>query len=128
MTNKRILYVEDNAVLLRMVTEILRNEGYEVIGANNGLKGVNLAAQEHPDLVLMDINLPLLGGLDAARQIKALPGYKNIPIIAMTAGSFEEDSGNLLEAGCDGCLFKPFDPEQLIDVVQRFAGSAQSQV
>jgi DNA-binding response OmpR family regulator len=117
---KRILCVEDDATLRWAITEMLNFTGYEVIEAENGLTGIVLASSHHPDLILMDINLPGISGLEAMAQIRAKLEPSHIPIIIMTAGSSYDSCEEFVSLGCDDCIFKPFDIENLEGLVRRF--------
>jgi CheY-like chemotaxis protein len=127
MNNLVVLYIEDNAMLRHMVSEILQYEGYQVLSTDNGLKGVEMALNVQPNLILMDIHLPVLGGIEATQRLRSQPGFEQLPIIALTAGLAVEKCENFLRAGCSDCLFKPFTAEQLVEVVNRFLGSSNVQ-
>ena len=114
---QRILCVEDNPQNLRLVRKILKHQGYEVLEAMDGTTGVRLAEEETPDLILMDVNLPDIDGLEATRQIKAKPDVKHIPIIALTANAMYGDAEKCIEAGCDGYVAKPVSRKGLLDAV-----------
>jgi two-component system cell cycle response regulator DivK len=116
---KRILYVEDNPQNMRLVRKLLKVNGYDTIEALTGEAGVEAAACEIPDLILMDINLPDIDGLEATRRIKSNPKLANIPIIALTAAAMRGDRERILTAGCDDYLQKPIDTVQMIETVRR---------
>jgi two-component system, cell cycle response regulator DivK len=117
----RILYVEDNPQNMDLVCRILRHVGgYEVIGAVNGLLGVEEAEKSKPDLILMDINLPDISGLEATNRIKAKETLKHIPIVAFTADTNEADRSKYINAGCDGYLPKPASAPKLLQIVKDF--------
>jgi two-component system, cell cycle response regulator DivK len=116
----RILYVEDNPQNMRLVRKILMASGYEVLEAANGLSGVAMAAKEMPDLILMDVNLPDINGLEAASRLKASPQLSWIPIVALTANAMHGDRENCLAAGCDGYLAKPVMKNELLNTVALF--------
>lgn len=113
----KILYVEDNPQNMRMVRKILQAAGYEVLGATDGLKGIAIVLREHPDLILMDINLPDISGLEAARRIKAMPALAAVPIIAVTANARHGDREDCLAAGCDYYLVKPVLKNELLQII-----------
>ena len=94
--------------------------GYELIEATNGAEGVELAQRERPDLILMDIQLPVVDGYEAARRIKANAELKSIPIIAVTSYALSGDEAKARSAGCDGYVTKPFSPRQLLAKVREF--------
>ncbi|MBI5927912.1 MAG: response regulator [Chloroflexi bacterium] len=119
---KRILYVEDNAQNKRLVRKILASRGYEVLEAEDGLAGVEITKTELPDLILMDINIPGMDGLEATGVIKATTETKHIPVIALTANAMRGDAERFMAAGCDGYLPKPINMTELIETVRRFLG------
>lgn len=122
MPAKRILYIEDNFQNRRLVKKLLRMSGYEMIEAEDGLQGIAIAARERPDLILMDINLPGIDGLEATSRLKSSPDLSYIPIIALTAAAMRGDRERIMAAGCDGYLQKPIDNVQLINTVKFYIG------
>lgn len=117
---RRILVIEDqedNRVILR---DLLMSVGFEVIEALNGLDGVAIAETEKPDLILMDIQLPLLDGYEATRRIKANPLLASIPVIAVTSYALSGDEEKATAAGCDAYVTKPYSPRQLLATVRGF--------
>jgi two-component system cell cycle response regulator DivK len=118
----RILLVEDDPVSRYAMELLLRWEGYDVVLAGNGREGVEAAARERPDIVLMDVRTPELSGLDAARLIKASPELRAIPVIAMTAAMAPGEQEEAFEAGCDGYLIKPIDLGVLLETLRRWMG------
>ncbi len=119
---KRILYVEDNAQNKRLVRKILVSRGYEVLEAEDGLAGVEITKNELPDLVLMDINIPGIDGLEATGILKSTNETQHIPIIALTANAMRGDEERFLAAGCNGYLPKPINMADLLDKVRGFLG------
>ncbi len=117
---KRILYVEDNFQNKRLVRKILNSKGYEVLEADNGQDGVDMAAQEQPDLILMDISIPGIDGIEATRLIKENPETTHIPIIALTANAMRGDRERFLAAGCDDYLPKPISTPDLLRVIGEY--------
>lgn len=113
----RILCIEDNPQNMRLVRKILKHHGYEVLEAVDGTSGVALAHSEVPDLILMDINLPDIDGLDATQQIKNNPDLAHIPIVALTANAMYGDEERILAAGCDGYISKPVSKNALVEKV-----------
>src|SRR5262245_17126006 len=105
---KKILIVEDAELNLDLLTQLLEDE-YELVAAEDGARGVALAEQEQPDLILMDISLPVLDGYEATRRIKANPSLSHIPVIALTAHVMSGDQERALAAGCDDYLTKPLN-------------------
>lgn len=117
---KRVLVVEDNATNLYLMRFILQKNGYEVIEARDGLMAVNVAKEEKPDLILMDIQLPILDGYEATRKIRAIEETKDIPIIALTSFAMVGDKEKALNAGCTGYLEKPINPETFIMEIEKY--------
>jgi two-component system, cell cycle response regulator DivK len=113
----KILYVEDNPQNMRLVRKILQASGYEVIEAVDGLSGLAMAARETPDLILMDINLPDISGLEATQRLKASPQLSWIPVVAVTANAMHGDREMVMQAGCDGYLAKPVMKSELLQTV-----------
>ena len=110
----KLLLVEDNEMNRDMLSRRLERRGYQVVMALDGQQGVEMARSESPDLILLDMNLPLLDGWEAARQIKAMPGSRRIPLIALTAHAMSGDRERALEAGCDDYDVKPIDFTRLL--------------
>jgi two-component system, cell cycle response regulator DivK len=113
----KILYVEDNPQNMRLVRKILQAAGYTVIEAIDGLSGLAMAAREMPDLILMDINLPDISGLEATQRLKASPQLSWIPVVAVTANAMHGDREMVLQSGCDGYLAKPVMKSELLQTV-----------
>jgi two-component system, cell cycle response regulator DivK len=113
----KILYIEDNPQNMRLVRKMLKSGGYAMIEAMDGLSGVEIAMQEVPDLILMDINLPDIDGMEATSRLKANSQMLHIPIIALTANAMHGDRERFLEAGCDGYLAKPVSKNELLNTV-----------
>ena len=116
----RILYVEDNPQNMRLVRKMLRMDGYEMLEASDGESGVQTAVDEKPDLILMDINLPDIDGVEVTRRIKAMAQLKGTPIIALTANAMHGDRDFLLQSGCDGYIAKPVTRNELLNTVAYF--------
>ncbi len=114
----KILYVEDNEDNIYMLQTRLTRAGYTVVIATDGAQGVAMAASERPDLVLMDLSLPVLDGWEAARRIKAAPETRAIPIIALTAHAMPGDQEKALAAGCDDFDTKPIELARLIGKIR----------
>jgi len=120
--SKRILIVEDQEDLRAILRDYLAASGYIVIEAVDGADGVTKAASERPDLGLMDVQLPVLDGYDATRQIKALPGFTATPIIAVSSFAMKGDEEKARAAGCDHYVTKPYSPVQLLRIIRGFLG------
>jgi two-component system cell cycle response regulator DivK len=114
----KILLVEDNEMNRDMLSRRLERRGYEVVIAADGGQGVALAQSERPDLVLMDMSLPVLDGWEATRRLKADPETKNIPVIALTAHAMAGDQEKALAAGCDDYDTKPVDLNSLLAKIE----------
>lgn len=115
---KRILVVEDTEDNRRIMRIALTGAGFEVLEANDGAAGVEAAIKHRPDLVLMDIQLPVIDGYEATRRIKSTPELRDIPIIAVTSYALSGDETKAKQAGCDGYVAKPFSPRQLLAQVR----------
>jgi len=120
----KILYVEDNVLNMRLVRKLLASAGYTVLEAITGEDGVSLAEREHPDLILMDMNLPDIDGLEATRRLKACPTLSRIPVIALTANAMYGDRERFLGLGCDGYIAKPVARHELFDTISSFLQQA----
>jgi CheY-like chemotaxis protein len=122
----RLLYVEDNEMNRDMLSRRLQRRGFEVLIAADGEQGVTLAAAERPDLILMDMSLPVLDGWEATRRIKAAPDTQGIPIIGLTAHAMATDRDRCLEAGCDDYDTKPVELTRLLEKIERLLGPGAS--
>jgi CheY-like chemotaxis protein len=120
----KILLVEDNEMNRDMLSRRLERRGYQVVIAVDGEQGVAMAQSEAPDLILMDLSLPTLDGLEAARQLKAAPETQAIPIIALTAHAMVGDREKAIEAGCDDYDTKPIELPRLLEKVEAILGKA----
>ena len=114
----KILYVEDNEDNIYMLERRLKRAGFEVLIARDGAQGVTMAAAELPELILMDMGLPVLDGSEATRRIKAAPETKHIPVIALTANAMTGDREKALAAGCDDFDTKPVELPRLFGKIQ----------
>ncbi len=117
---KKILVVEDNEKNMYLMNFILGKKGYEVIQAATGEKGVELAASEAPDLVLMDIALPGIDGYETTRRIRQLAGREQVPIVAITSYALAGDREKGLAAGCNGYVEKPIDPAAFLPEIEKY--------
>ncbi len=118
--SKRVLVIEDQEDNRRILRDLLTSAGYEMIEAVTGEEGVTLAEMQHPDLILMDIQLPGLDGYEATRRIKANPALQAIPIIAVTSYALSGDDAKAFAAGCDAYVTKPFSPRQLLAKIREY--------
>lgn len=113
----KVLVVEDNKDNLRLITYALQRHGYEVIAADTGARGIELAISERPSFIIMDINLPDIDGFEATRCIRESDANGDIPIIAITSYAMVGDMDRILAAGCTGYFEKPIDPLTIIDKI-----------
>ncbi len=120
----KILYVEDNEDNVYMLTTRLKKKGFEVIVAGDGAQGVEMATAEAPDLILMDLSLPVLDGWEATRRLKGAEATRQIPVIALTAHAMEGDREKALEAGCDEFDTKPVNLPRLLEKIQAILAKA----
>ena len=118
-----ILYVEDNIDNRTLVRRVLMVEGYNIIEAVNATEAMQILENTVPDLILMDINMPDVDGYTLTAQIKKMPGFEKIPIIALTANVMRGDREKSLEAGCDGYIQKPIDIDTISEQIERFLRS-----
>jgi two-component system, cell cycle response regulator DivK len=118
MTRKRILIVEDTEDNRQILRDLLSNSGYDIHEAHDGQAAISAAAEFRPDLILMDIQLPILDGYEAIRHIKADHILRLTPIIAVTSYALSGDEEKAWAAGCDGYIAKPFSPRQILAKVR----------
>ena len=118
----RILLVEDNEMNRDMLSRRLTRSGFEISVATDGRQGVEMANTDRPDLILMDMSLPVMDGWEATRQVKATPATSAIPVIALTAHAMSDDKDKALAAGCDDFDTKPIDFQGLLQKIQRLLG------
>jgi two-component system cell cycle response regulator DivK len=117
---KRILVVEDQEDNRRILRDLLDSAGFEMIEAGDGQQALVAAEQHRPDLILMDIQLPVLDGYEATRRIKANPALNTIPIIVVTSYALSGDEGKARAAGCDAYVTKPYSPRQLLAKIREY--------
>jgi two-component system cell cycle response regulator DivK len=122
----KLLYVEDNEMNRDMLSRRLQRRGYEVLIAVDGAQGLSMAASEKPDVILMDMSLPVVDGWEATRRLKAAPDTQGIPVIGLTAHAMSTDRDKCLEAGCDDYDTKPVELPRLLEKIERLldAGAA----
>ena len=111
---KRILVVEDQEDNRQILRDLLGSADYELDEAENGQEALDAVARQRPDLILMDIQLPIMDGYEATRRIKSNPDFKAIPIIVVTSYALSGDEGKAREAGCDAYVTKPYSPRALL--------------
>jgi len=119
MSDKTVLYVEDNEYNLKIVRQLLGRTSYRLIEATDGQLGVETALRELPDLILMDIQLPKLSGLDATRTLRADPKTAAIPIIVITSFALSGDDQKAKDAGASAYLAKPYSPRELLQMIRK---------
>lgn len=115
--SQKVLIVEDNPQNMKVAAMSLRPDGYEIVAATDGEEAMEVARREKPDLILMDIQLPKLSGLEVTRRLRQMDGFGGVPIIALTAYAMKGDEEKTREAGCDGYLSKPINTRELRRVV-----------
>lgn len=116
----KVMVVEDNESNLYMMRFILLKLGHQIVEARDGLMGLKMAEEEKPDLILMDIQLPLMDGYTLTRKIREREDLKNIPIIAVTSYAMVGDREKAIEAGCTAYVEKPINPEKFIEEVKKY--------
>jgi len=117
---KKILVVEDNEINMYLCCRIIKSSGYEVIEARTGEEGVALALKERPDLIIMDIQLPGIDGLEATKRIRESESDGEIPIIALTSYAMAGDKKRALKAGCTGYIEKPINPDTFLGEIKKY--------
>ncbi len=125
MSKARVLIVEDNVDNLALVRYLVERMGYEVLEAMNGVEGIRVTREQHPDLILMDLALPEMDGWAATKAIKSDPATKDIPIIALTAYTQPNDRLNADKAGCDSFIAKPLDLTGFTAEIKRFLSAKE---
>jgi CheY-like chemotaxis protein len=123
---QKILVIEDNEQNMYLVNFILEKYGYQVIQARSGDEGIQQAQQQNPDLVLLDIQLPVMDGYEVARELRKMKLMAEIPIVAVTSYAMPGDRENAMEAGCSGYIEKPINPETFITEVEHFLHFAKN--
>ncbi len=117
---KKILYIEDNEQNLYLVRFLLEKYGYEVCAAMDGQEGIDCAAAARPDLILLDIQLPLMDGYTVARKLRANSDLAEIPIVALTSYAMAGDRDKALAAGCNGYIEKPINPDIFMQQIEQY--------
>ena len=122
---KTILIVEDEPRNMKLLRDLLQRFGYEILEAPDGEQGVKITMEKIPDLILMDIMMPKMDGLEATRIIKADNKTKHIPVIALTSYAMKGDREKTLEAGCDGYIAKPIDIQEVLKTIEHFLAAQE---
>jgi two-component system, cell cycle response regulator DivK len=126
-SRKRVLVVEDNPLNMKLFSAMIAAEGYEVLQANDGQRGIDMAHLQHPDLIILDIQLPGMNGLEVTQNLKADAETHDIPIIATTAFAAKSDEAMILASGCDAYMAKPIAISQFLELIASFMARAASQ-
>lgn len=122
MSAKVIMHVEDNEYNRKIVRDLLSKGNYELVEVRDGEAALAELARRRPDLILMDVQLPKLSGLDVTRRIRSDPALSGIPVIALTSFALSGDDRRALDAGCNAYIAKPFRPRELLEMITRFVG------
>jgi two-component system, cell cycle response regulator DivK len=119
---KTVLIVEDNELNMKLFNDLLRAHGYETVQSRNGLDGIELARKHRPALILMDIQLPEVSGIDVIRWLKEDDELKSIPVIAITAFAMKGDEERIRDSGCEAYLSKPISVSKFLETVRNYSG------
>ena len=120
MAVKTILIVEDNELNMKLFNDLLQAHGYNTLQANDGGEALGMAREHHPDLILMDVRLPEISGLEVTKQLKSDDDLKSIPIVAVTAFAMKGDEEKVLNGGCEGYIAKPISVPIFLDTIAKF--------
>ena len=121
---KTIMIVEDNELNMKLFHDVIDSRGYSIIQTSSGLEALDLAKQHHPDLILMDIQLPEVSGLVVAQWLKENDSTADIPVIAITAFAMKGDEERILNSGCEGYISKPISISHFLATIEEFIGPA----
>ncbi|MCR4283675.1 MAG: response regulator [Bauldia sp.] len=121
---KTVLVVEDNELNMKLFHDLLEANGYNIVQTRSGLEAIDLARQHHPDLILMDIQLPEVSGLEVTKWIKEDDELRTIPVIAVTAFAMKGDEERIRQGGCEAYLSKPISVSKFIDTVKTYIGDS----
>ena len=123
--SKKVLIVEDNELNMKLFHDLLEAHGHETVQTRDGYEALELAREHKPDLILMDIQLPEVSGLDVTRWLKDEEALADIPVIAVTAFAMKGDEQKILEGGCEGYISKPISVNEFMEVIQRYIGGGE---
>ncbi|HEY9055640.1 MAG TPA: response regulator [Aurantimonas sp.] len=121
---KTVMIVEDNELNMKLFRDLIEAHGYATVQTRSGLTAMDLAREHRPDLILMDIQLPEISGLDVTRDLKADPDLSRIPVIAVTAFAMKGDEERIRQGGCEAYISKPISVTKFIDTIRSFLGEA----
>jgi two-component system cell cycle response regulator DivK len=121
---KTVLIVEDNELNMKLFSDLLEAHGYATLKTGNGIEAIELARAHHPDLILMDIQLPEVSGLEVTKWLKEDDDLKSIPVVAITAFAMKGDEERIREGGCEAYLSKPISIGKFLETVRNFVGAA----
>ena len=121
---KRVMIVEDNELNMKLFRDLIEAHGYRTVQTRNGLTAMDLAREHRPDLILMDIQLPEISGLDVTRQLKGDAELRTIPVIAVTAFAMKGDEERIRQGGCEAYISKPISVGRFIETIKTFLGDA----
>ena len=122
---KTVMIVEDNELNMKLFNDLLESRGYGTIQTRNGFEALDLARAHHPDLILMDIQLPEVSGLEVTKWLKEDEALADIPVIAVTAFAMKGDEERILQGGCEGYISKPISVSHFLETIERYIGPAQ---
>jgi len=120
--SKTVLIVEDNELNMKLFRDLLEAHGYNTLQTRNGIEALSLAKEHHPDLILMDIQLPEVSGLDVTKWLKEDDNLRDIPVIAVTAFAMKGDEERIREGGCEAYISKPITVSMFLDTIRQFLG------
>ena len=121
---KTVLIVEDNELNMKLFHDLLEAHGYRTVGTRNGIEALDLARKHRPDLILMDIQLPEVSGLEVTKWLKEDDDLQSIPVIAVTAFAMKGDEERILQGGCEGYISKPISVPHFLETIARYIGPA----
>ncbi len=121
---KTVLIVEDNELNMKLFNDLLEAHGYRTVGTRNGIEALDLARQHRPDLIIMDIQLPEVSGLEVTKWLKDDPDLRLIPVVAVTAFAMKGDEERIRQGGCEAYLSKPISVAKFLETVRLYAGTA----
>ena len=122
---KTVMIVEDNELNMKLFHDLLEAHGYHTVGTRNGIEALDLARKHHPDLILMDIQLPEVSGLEVTKWLKEDEELRTIPVVAVTAFAMKGDEERIREGGCEAYLSKPISVGKFIETIRHFLGNAE---